>query len=107
MTEPLNPDPRAEPVPDETFTWTGDPDRHARDTDAGGTSGSSRSTGSTGSAAGGAAAILESLREAVDDLAERATPAVREIGARAAEFAAMAARLHGWPGCGRSARTAC
>ena len=38
-----------------------------------------------------AQAILESLREAVDDLAERATPAVREIGARAAEFAAMAA----------------
>ena len=38
-----------------------------------------------------ATAILESLREAVDDLAERATPTVREFSARAAELAAVAA----------------
>ena len=38
-----------------------------------------------------ATAILESLRGAVDDLAERATPTVREFSARAAELAAVAA----------------
>lgn len=38
-----------------------------------------------------ATAILETIREVVDDLAERATPAVREFSARAAEFAADAA----------------
>ena len=38
-----------------------------------------------------ATAILESLREAVDDLAERASPTVREFSARAAELAAVAA----------------
>ena len=94
MTEPLNPPTPDEPTPDETFTWTneGGPDgrlgrsrrhgrrrrdrprRHAR---------ARRSTTAT--------AILESLREAVDDLAERATPTVREFSARAAELAAVAA----------------
>jgi hypothetical protein len=93
MTEPLNPDPHAQPTPDETFTWTGDDAAGTGDAAGStGSTGSSRSTGSTGSSgAGGANAILESLREAVDDLAERATPAVREFGARAAEFAAVAA----------------
>ena len=35
--------------------------------------------------------ILGSLRDAIDDLAERATPTVREVGAKAAELAALAA----------------
>ncbi|MFL5671259.1 MAG: hypothetical protein ACJ77C_04105, partial [Chloroflexota bacterium] len=55
----------------------------------GSTSGSSSSTG--GSPGATATAILESIREAVDDLAERATPTVREFSARTAEFAAEAA----------------
>ena len=38
-----------------------------------------------------ATAILDSIREAIDDLAERATPTVREFSARAAEFAAVTA----------------
>ena len=52
-----------------------------------------RSAGASGSSSGGttATAILESIRDAIDDLAERATPTVREFSARAAEFAAVAA----------------
>lgn len=38
-----------------------------------------------------AATILESIREAVDDLAERAGPTVKEFSAKAAEVAAVAA----------------
>jgi hypothetical protein len=40
---------------------------------------------------GTASGILESIRDAVEDLAEKATPAVREISAKAAELAAVAA----------------
>ena len=92
MTEPLTPNPHDEPTPDETFTWTGDPaegaDAHA---DAGATG--STGSGSSGSASAGssATAILEQLRVAVDDLAERASPTVREFSARAAELVATAA----------------
>lgn len=71
MTDPTNPNAPGEPTPDESFTGTG--------------SAGSSSPGNT------ATAILESLREAVDDLAERATPTVREFSARAAELAATAA----------------
>ena len=93
MTDPLNPPTPNEPTPDETFTWTGDggsgagdPADHAH---ASGDAGSTGQAGATGAAAGATAtAILESLREAVDDLAERATPTVREFSARAAELAA-------------------
>ena len=99
MTEPLTPNPHDEPTPDETFTWTGDSageNAEARaDSGSTGSSGSPGSTGSTGSAgasaAGRATAILEQLREAVDDLAERASPTVREFSARAAELVASAA----------------
>ena len=35
--------------------------------------------------------LLESLRDAIDDLTERATPTVREVSARAAELTAIAA----------------
>jgi hypothetical protein len=97
MTEPLTPKPGDQASPDETFTWTGDDGHESHGThDSAGATGSAGSTGSSGSAgsagsAGGATAILDSLRDAVDDLAERATPAVREIGARAAELAAIAA----------------
>jgi hypothetical protein len=49
-------------------------------------------TGKDSSGTGTAAtAILESIRDVVDDLAERATPAVREFSAKAAELAAVAA----------------
>jgi ABC-type transporter Mla subunit MlaD len=97
MTEPLTPNPHDEPTPDETFTWTGDQAGqaaeghadHADHADTGST-GSGSSTGST-AAGGSATAILEQLREAVDDLAERASPTVREFSARAAELAATAA----------------
>ena len=91
MTEPLTPNPHDEPTPDETFTWTGDQEgdgaqghaEHADHSDAGST-GSTGSTGSAGassstSGASSATALLETLREAVDDLAERASPTVREF----------------------------
>jgi len=78
-------------TPDETFTWTTGDSAHGEHADAGPTS-SSGSTGSAGSsAATTATAILESIRDAVDDLAERASPTVREFSARAAVFAADAA----------------
>jgi hypothetical protein len=35
-----------------------------------------------------ATALLDSIRDAIDDIAIRATPAVREVGARAAELTA-------------------
>ena len=57
-----------------------------------GSGSTSGSAGSAGASAGTTAtAILESIRDAVDDLAERASPTVREFSARAAEFAADAA----------------
>ncbi len=86
MTEPVTPNPNDSPAADETFSWKAD---HERATETGDATPGARPTGATGST--GATAILDSLREAVDDLAERATPAVREIGARAAELAAVAA----------------
>lgn len=63
-------------TPDETFTWTAD----EAPTGAG---------ASAGETTGGG--ILESLREAVDDLVVKAGPTVREISAKAAEIAASAA----------------
>jgi hypothetical protein len=88
MTEPIEPKTPDEPTADETFTWTGDAASQDR------SSGSTHDTvGATGSSSPGATAtaLLESLREAVDDLAERASPTVREFSARAAELAATAA----------------
>ena len=99
MTEhrnPIDPDPKPDAAhdasgdgkaPDETFTWTDAsevPDAttgHGEPAGAGGGA-SAKSTATT---------ILESLRGAVDDLAERAAPAVRQFSARAAELAAVAA----------------
>ncbi len=75
MTEPTGTDKPETPAADETFTWTGDDEPGTAASGAGAT----------------AAAILESIREAVDDLAERASPSVREFSARAAEMAALAA----------------
>ena len=88
MTEPLNPNPNGEPAPEETFTWTGEPG-----TEPGSTGEAKDAAGPTGASGRGttATAILDSIREAVDDLAERATPTVREISAKAAELAATAA----------------
>lgn len=80
MTESTNgtpaDEPKAdEPKADETFTWADDePPGNA-----------TRASGST------ATSILDSVREAVDDLAERAAPTVRELSARAAELTAIAA----------------
>ena len=74
-------DPATQPTPDETkgdetFAWTnpapGEPP-------------------GSGSAGATATNILVSVRDAVDDLAERAGPTVREFSARAAELAAIAA----------------
>ena len=76
MTESSNPSPADEPKADETFTWT-----------------TEGTTGPETRSAGGSTAtrLLESVREVVDDLAERAGPTVREISARAAELTAIAA----------------
>jgi hypothetical protein len=75
MTDQPNPTPADEPKADETFAWTTetpqpDPARPGATT---------------------AASILDSVRDAVDDLAERAAPTVRELSARAAELTAIAA----------------
>jgi hypothetical protein len=76
MTESTNPNPTDEPKADETFTWTneGETGHDAKDT------GTPTAT-----------SILESVRDVVDDLAERAGPTVRELSARAAELTAIAA----------------
>lgn len=74
MTAPMNPPTPEEPAADETFTWTQPSESH-------------RATGSPGAAT----SLLESVRDAVDELAERAAPSVREFSARAAELAAIAA----------------
>lgn len=75
MTESTTPPPPEEPAADETFTWTQP-------------SSASHEAGPAGTAAAG---ILESVRDAVDELAVRAGPSVREFSARAAELAAVAA----------------
>jgi hypothetical protein len=74
--ETPNPSPADEPKADETFTWTNDPTAQPADRNTGGTMANS---------------ILDSVREVVDDLAERAAPTVRELSARAAELTAIAA----------------
>lgn len=76
MTDSTTPTPPDEPKGDETFAWT-EP--------------SSGSRTSSASASATATSILESVRDVVDELAERASPSVREFSARAAEFAAIAA----------------
>ena len=77
MTEPNDqPTPTTpEPEPASTSSW-GSSAAESRD---------------ASKAEGGVGSILESLRDAVDDLAERATPTVRELSAKAAELAAVAA----------------
>jgi hypothetical protein len=75
MTESTNGTPADEPKADETFTWTNE-------------GAAAEPKGSAGSTA---TSILDSVRDVVDDLAERAAPTVREISARAAELTAIAA----------------
>ena len=75
MTGSTNGTPADEPKADETFTWTNEEPAD----------GAKGSTGAT------ATSILESVREVVDELAERAAPTVREFSARAAELTAIAA----------------
>ena len=55
MTESTTPRPPDEPKADETFTWT-------------------QTAASPGAGGSAAASLLESVRDAVDDLAERAAP---------------------------------
>jgi hypothetical protein len=94
MTEPIHPHTPDETTPDETFTWTTEAASAGGHADAGPDSpdatGATRPTGDP-AAGGTATGILESIREAVDDLAERATPTMRAFSARAAELAATAA----------------
>ena len=74
MTEPRNESPEGEPSGDESFSWQDEQPAGAR-----------AGAGST------ATAILDTVRDVVDDLAERAAPTVRELSARAAELTAIAA----------------
>ncbi|HEX5148932.1 MAG TPA: hypothetical protein VFW02_07620 [Candidatus Limnocylindrales bacterium] len=76
MTDPTNPTPPDEPKADETFTWTSEAASHDAPKGAG---------------AATAANILDSVRDVVDELAERAAPTVRQLSARAAELTAIAA----------------
>jgi hypothetical protein len=100
MTDPITPEP-TEPTPagtpsagdttppaDETFSWTDD----RADGGAAGHDPAHEAGGpATSGAAATATAVLEQIRVAIDDIAERATPTVREFSARAAELAATAA----------------
>jgi hypothetical protein len=120
MTEQPNPNAGTGAGGDETSNWT-DETGSAGGTGATGGSGSTGATGSSGwtpgdggenagpsgdawgassgtgqeaqSGTAGAAAVqvLEQLRDAIDDLAERASPTVREYSARIAELAAFTA----------------
>ena len=78
MTESTNPNPNPtnEPKADETFTWTneGEPGHDPK-----------------GASGATATSLLDSVRDVVDDLAERAGPTVRELSAKAAELTAIAA----------------
>lgn len=74
MTESTNQPPTGEPAGDESFSWRDEPSGGGR-----------TSPGTT------ATAILDTVRDVVDDLAERAAPTVRELSARAAELTAIAA----------------
>lgn len=76
MSDSTNGTPADEPKADETFTWTNEGPGTETAKGPGGTS---------------ATSILESVREVVDELAERAAPTVRELSARAAELTAIAA----------------
>lgn len=73
MTDP-DTNPRADEHADEPLTWHADP---------------AKPGGAPEPSA--AASLLESLREAIDDMTERATPTVREVSARVAELTAAAA----------------
>lgn len=76
MTESTKGTPQDEPSAEEAFAWTADAPP----------SGDAKGTG-TPTAEG----FLESVREFVNELAERAGPMVRELSARAAELTAIAA----------------
>lgn len=77
MTEPTPSTATKDKPADETFGWTADA---GKDPDP-----SHKTTSDTVSN------LLGSLRDALDDLAERASPTVREVSARTAEIAALAA----------------
>jgi hypothetical protein len=91
MTEPTTPGSEAG-RPDETFEWTG-ADTAAGD---GGTAAGS-TDGPKGDSASNAKARewLGQLQAMIDDLAEQAAPTVRQVGAKAAELAAVAGEKAG------------
>jgi hypothetical protein len=102
MTDQPNPNAGTGAGGDESFTWTDETGGSAGGTGATGENagpaadawGASSGTGqeSAGGTAGTAAVqVLEQLRDAIDDLAERASPTVREYSARIAELAAFTA----------------
>lgn len=75
-TKPINADPSDDRKADETFAWTTEPQPRAS---------TRESSGST------TTSLFDTVRDVVDELAERAAPAVRELSARAAELTAVAA----------------
>jgi hypothetical protein len=86
MTDPTSSDHSSDAAADEATA------RSDAKSDPGAAPGDGDGHASAGAGVGGTAtAILESIRVAVDDLAERASPAVREFSARAAELTAVAA----------------
>lgn len=78
--------------PDETFTWTEDPADATGDPS--GAERNGESTAPAGSASGtrdDGGTVLDSIRDAIDDLAAMAGPAVRDLSVRAADLVAVAA----------------
>lgn len=94
MTDPTAPrhDEPAEGPRDDAFSASGGAET-ADDGSGGAKAGGWSSPGGagTGATSGGATAILESLRDAIDDLVVRATPTVKEVSVKAAELVGTAA----------------
>ncbi|MBA2702009.1 MAG: hypothetical protein H0U58_09950 [Chloroflexi bacterium] len=91
MTEPNMTPPRStdEPASADRYEWTSGQPTDPADAGTPDPAGTSDARSRAGSSIG--TDILGSLRDAVDDLVERAGPTVREISAKAAELAASAA----------------
>ncbi len=90
MTDPMSPnhDQPAEGSRDEAYSG---PDAAATGDSAGAGAGAAGAAGAGSGAGARAADVLESIRDAVEDFAEKAAPTVRELSAKAAEIVATAA----------------
>jgi hypothetical protein len=90
MTDPTTPnhDEPAEGPRDDAYAAPGGAETAS---DPGAASGGWGSPGAGSNASNAATSILESLRDAIDDLADRAGPTVKEYSVKAAELAAVAA----------------